>query len=395
MKIVYVHQHFTLPAESGGGRGWEFARRFALDGHEVTIVRGGVGPRKRVVDGVTVITINVRYENSMSFGRRLLSFTQFVIGSFRWVVSSRPNVVLASSTPLTVAIPAILATLPKRTKFVFEVRDLWPEVPIRLGVLESPVLIFFAKCLERLTYRRADAVVALSPYMANGVREVNSNVKVITIPNGCDLQLFDSEIRPAAYFRSIANVKDNERLVVYAGGFGYLYDLGWCVDLAARLQEDGIRFTLIGEGMSFDSLVAQAKSTGVYRDGMFLGRLPRKEVVGFLKAADVNISTLLDEPVLEGCSLNKVFDSMAAARPLVFNHRGWQAEEIEAEDAGWFLSRNLDRAVAVMRAALASKDEMDSRGRNSRRVAAESYDRDDQYRNYRDLLSTLAPVSTR
>lgn len=391
MKILFIQQHFSLPSEGSGGRAWEFARRLAGDGHEVTVVRGGIGETRRVVEGVTLCTVKVKYANNMSFLRRLLSFAGFVLGSLRYALLCRPDLVFASSTPLTVAIPAIVASWPRRTKFVFEVRDLWPEVPMRLALLRNPFLIQVASWLEQFTYYRADAVIALSPFMAEGVLKVRPEASVLMIPNGCDIEMFDSEADGQhGRVRASAGVREGEKMVVYAGGFGYLYDLQWCVSLAAIVKDAGIRFTFIGNGSGYSSLVEQAKKLGVYREGMFLGNIPKKEVIGFLKAADANVSVLRDEPVLEGCSLNKVFDSMAAKRPLVYNHRGWQVEEIDSAQAGWYLSRDLEHAADVLKNALSSSVELERRGNNNRILGETKYRRSDQYEALRNLFSRLA-----
>lgn len=386
MRITYIQQHFALQSEPGFVRAWEFCKRLVEDGHEVTVIRGASVADEFVESGVTVKSVKAHYENEMNFRRRILAFVQFAISSTYYAVRSRPHLVVASSTPLTVAVPAIAACVLNRAKFVFEVRDLWPKIPVDLGLVTNPVVIWLARRFELNAYRRAAVVVALSPDMADGVLEGAPNANVEVVPNGCDMDEFDAVPLDRSKIQALSNVPENSRHVVYAGGFGYMYDLPWCIKLAEKLAPDGVYFTFIGRGSETANLIAQAKAAGIYREGMFPGRLPKSEVIGYLKAADAILSPLRDEPCLEACSLNKVFDSMAARRPLLLNHGGWLADEVIGASAGWRISRDLDSAAKSVQEILDNAASLSRAGDANRRLGELKFDRNDQYLKFRDAL---------
>lgn len=190
-RITYIHQHYQLPSEGGAMRGWEFTRRLVQDGYDVTVIRGSSKEQSGTFEGVRVIGAGTPYSNDMSIPRRLIAFLQFTARASILSLRIPTDLVFATSTPLTVAIPGIIASTVKRTPFVFEVRDLWPRVPIELGYLKNPVIIKVAKMLEKITYRKAQSIVALSPGMRDGVLEVFGKANVIVVPNAADIELFD------------------------------------------------------------------------------------------------------------------------------------------------------------------------------------------------------------
>ncbi|MGE5704409.1 MAG: glycosyltransferase family 4 protein, partial [Clostridia bacterium] len=204
MNILYVHQYFTTREGSLGTRSYEFSKYLLRQGHQVTMLTGdsslqGVLPVKRgwlhkryVIDGIQVIAVNNHYSNYMGFFRRIVAFIGFVLfACFYGLFMKRPDIVLATSTPLTVAIPALVMKKLRSIPFVFEVRDLWPEAPIQIGAIRSPLAIALLQALERKTYREASQLVALSPGMAQGIFATGiAEDKVTLIPNCSDLELF-------------------------------------------------------------------------------------------------------------------------------------------------------------------------------------------------------------
>lgn len=375
-----------MQSEPGFVRAWEFSKRLIEDGHEVTVIRGAPTAEKLVEAGVHIHSVKAPYENEMNFRRRILAFAQFAISATVCAVRSRPQLVVASSTPLTVAVPALAACVIHRAKFVFEVRDLWPKVPVELGLVTNPVVIWLARRFEKFAYRRAAVVVALSPDMADGVLEADPSANVEVVPNGCDMDEFDAIVPDRSRIWNLSNVPEGAKHVLYAGGFGYMYDLPWCIDLAAKLAEKNVYFTFIGRGSESANLIEQAKAAGIYRDGMFPGRLPKSEVIGYLKVADAVLSPLRDEPSLEACSLNKVFDAMAARRPLLLNHGGWLAEEVVGASAGWRISRNIDSAATLVQEVLEDPNSLERAGNANRSLGESKFDRDGQYVKFRNAL---------
>jgi glycosyltransferase involved in cell wall biosynthesis len=211
MRIVYLHQYFVTPQMAGGSRSYEMARRLVVAGHEVHMVTSDrdaadakVPWRHSVEAGIHVHWTPIAYDNRMSYGARMRAFLRFAWRAARKAVALRGDVVFATSTPLTIAIPAVYAARRLRVPMVFEVRDLWPEVPIAIGAIRSPAAIWAARWLERLAYRNASRVVALAPGMRDSVVATGyPRERVAVIPNGCDFDLFadpDAGVRLREHF---------------------------------------------------------------------------------------------------------------------------------------------------------------------------------------------------
>lgn len=387
LQIVYLHQHFVRPGQSGGSRPWEFARRLAADGHDVTVVCGGDGNDDSVLEGVRIKSIRAPYQNSMTRAQRIWSFIVYMFRA-TWICLRLPaDVVVASSTPLSVGIPALVRRFLRRTPFVFEVRDLWPSVPARLGFIDSPVVLRAALALERVIYRKASNVIALSPSMQEGVLQTWPLAKVEVIPNACDFSLFHFTAAEKLATRQMQGW-GSEIVVVYAGSFGITYRITDLVRLAARLPE--VKFVLIGEGMSSEAAEKLAEELGLDADALLPGALPRTVVARLISAADVVISSLEDVPALAGNSLNKVFDAMAAGKPVVFNHGGWLSDLLTSSAAGWRLPEDLTIAADAFRSWIADPDLLATYGRNSRMLGLQFFDRDMLYGNFQEVLVRTA-----
>jgi glycosyltransferase involved in cell wall biosynthesis len=342
VKIIYLHQYFLTPDMPGGHRSYEMARRLVQRGHEVhmiTSAQGGLKGRSRwresVENGIHVHWANVPYSNHMSPARRILSFLQFSARATFRACRLKGDVIFATSTPLTIAIPAMAASLVRHTPFVFEVRDMWPDVPAAMGILRNPVLLALARRLERLAYTRARHVVALAPGMrddiiAKGIAADHVSV----IPNGCDVDLFAARRDDSleAEFQWIRG----RRLVVYAGAIGPVNGVEYLVRLAARVRElaPDICFVVIGAGRDRAAVRALAATCGVLDDNfVMLDPLPARELARWLGAATM-ATALITGPriVWKDAVQNKFFDALAAGIPVASNFDGWQSRI--AEDAG-------------------------------------------------------------
>ncbi|HEX2810990.1 MAG TPA: glycosyltransferase family 4 protein, partial [Kineosporiaceae bacterium] len=228
MRIVYIHQYYVTPQMPGGTRSYEITKRLAAAGHEVHVIttdyraaRSSFTWQATHEHGVHVHWLRVPYSNVMSYRRRLWAFVHFALGSTALAVRLDPDVVLATSTPLTVAFPGVIASRLRRARFVFEVRDLWPELPIEIGALRNPLARRLAFALARTAYRNASNVIALSPGMAAGVAAHGfPPERISVIPNGCDTDLFAVSPAQVQRLRDQYPWLGSRPLVLYAGTFG-------------------------------------------------------------------------------------------------------------------------------------------------------------------------------
>lgn len=387
MRITYIHQHYPrLPSEGGLNRPWQFARRLANDGHHVTLIAGSDTSRRTVVDGVRIIHVRAPYANEFGTLKRIGVFLLFLARATFLSLRTRADVVLASSTPLTVAVPGMIGALLNRARFVFEVRDLWPTIPIEMGILTNPVLKSLAKGLERVTYRRADAVIALSDGMAQGVRKVNSRVPIVVVPNASDFDLFPPDAAGREEVRAAYGWKPTETVIVYAGSFGRIYNLNWVIDLAAELEPTGVRIVLFGTGGTLPTLKQRANALGLDTTSLFPGRLRKQDLARVIAVSDATISSVLVEPCLEPASINKVFESMAAAKGIFFNHDGWLTDLVTAHGGGWRLNDDPAAAATEVQAITADRHQLRAAGARNAELGRDRFHRDKLYIDFRTAV---------
>jgi glycosyltransferase involved in cell wall biosynthesis len=374
MKIVYLHQYFVTPEMIGGTRSYEMARRLVAAGHEVHMVTtdqraSGASQgrwRMSMERGIQVHWLGVAYGNHMRNSERIAAFLRFALGAARRAIALRGDVIFATSTPLTVAIPAILASFFTRTPYVFEVRDMWPDVPIAIGALRHPLVIRAARLLERLAYGRARRVVALAPGMRDDIlaKGVAAD-KVTVIPNGCDLDVFGTT--PDVEVRGEYAWLGERKLVLFAGTFGAVNGVEYIVHLAkaVKARDPEMRFVIIGHGGGRDSLLALAEHEGLLHKTVFvLDAVPKVEVARWLHSADM-VLALFTGPraVWKDAVQNKFFDALAAGKPVACNFDGWQTRIALEYGVGIHLS-STDHAAA----AAALLDAMQDREWNARAV---------------------------
>jgi glycosyltransferase involved in cell wall biosynthesis len=344
MKILYLHQYFNTPEMSGGTRSFEMARRFVLEGHEVHIITSWREARKgndwfeTDVEGIRVHWLPVLYSNRMSFGERITAFFKFAFRSARKAACLQADVIIATSTPLTIAIPAVYASKKQKIPMVFEVRDLWPELPIAMGALQNPLARFLAKKLEIFAYKNASSVVALSPGMKDGVvRTGFPSSKIAVIPNSSDIKSFRISNDIGQRFRNERGWLGDKPLLVYTGTFGLINGVDYLVDLARELfnLKSDIRILAIGGGIKFNEVIGRAEAAGVLNQNLFIeSYLKKKDVPAVLSAATISSALFIDKPEMRPNSANKFFDSLAAGKPIMINYGGWMHELIKSKGCG-------------------------------------------------------------
>ncbi|MCT2089339.1 glycosyltransferase family 4 protein [Micrococcus terreus] len=390
MKITYIHQHVSLPTEPGGQRPWEFAHRLAAEGHDVTIICGGMEDKEAVIEGVRVHRIAAPYDNSMSVRERIQSFLSFMAKATLRASMTSADLVFASSTPLTTAIPGMVASRLRRTPFVFEVRDLWPSVPVELGLLTNKAVIAFARLLEKVTYAEADRIIALSPGMAGGVLRVRPDAAVTVIPNASDVEKFAPFRAQRQKIREELGWSVNDIVLVYAGSFGLTYDTPWLMRTANVLRQIDPRYRVVicGKGAETENLSRLARKFDMPLPETLPGALPKNDVARLLAACDFAVSTMVDEPPLHVNSLNKVFDALAAAAPVIFNHPGWLPELLSERGAGFILPKDPQEAAEALHERLTEGYDRTGAAARALELGKEQFDRDALFQTFAGVLTS-------
>jgi glycosyltransferase involved in cell wall biosynthesis len=344
MRIVYLHQYFVTPEMSGIVRSYEMARRLVALGHEVHMVTSDQqegrpdGPwRQSIEGGINVHWTDVPYDNTMSYPARIRAFFTFAWRAARKAAQLKGDIVFATSTPLTIALPAVYAARRMRCPMVFEVRDLWPAVPIAIGAINNPLAKFAARWLERFAYRNAAHVVALAPGMREEIVATGYPVQQTSVvPNGCDLDLFQPDTSASAELRRRYDWLQDRPLLVFTGTFGLVNGMEYLVRLAAAVAQldTEVRVVAVGAGREFDATAKLARELGILDRSLFLlGKRPKREAAAWMLAADMTIALFTGPQIVwRDAVQNKFFDSLAAGKPVVNNFPGWQS--LIARDAG-------------------------------------------------------------
>jgi glycosyltransferase involved in cell wall biosynthesis len=347
MHILLVHQAFAALDEPGGTRHHELARYLAGRGHQVTIIASPVsyltgspstlGGGARGEGGITVIRAYTYQALHKSFVHRVFSFFSFMASSFfAGLGVKHVDLVWGTSPPIFQGATAWLLARLKRVPFLFEVRDLWPSFAIAVGVLKNPTLIKMSLWLEGFLYRHADLVVVNSPGYVVHVSGRGAR-RVELIPNGADPQMFDPA-DPGAGFRS-ANRLEDKFVVLYAGAHGMSNDLGVALEAAKILQKEPasseVMVVFLGDGKEKFALQKQAAEMGL-ANVLFLTPVPKDEMAAALAGADACLAILKPIEEYKTTYPNKVFDYMAAGRPVVLAIDGVIREVVEAARCGVF-----------------------------------------------------------
>lgn len=386
---------------SGGTRSYQMARRLVERGHEVHMITSDrdaapSAPHWRTTTeaGIQVHWTPVKYSNKMAYSERLRSFFSFAWRASRKAAEIGGDIVFATSTPLTIAIPAVYAARRSRVPLVFEVRDLWPAVPIAIGAIRNPILKWAARRLERFAYRNSARVVALAPGMRDEIVATGyPREKTTVIPNGCDIAEF-TDSGEEAELRSSYEWLGNRPLLVFTGTFGVVTGMDYLVRLAAAIDriDPDIRVAAVGTGRSFDSTRELATELGVLDKNFFLiGQLPKHKAAVWTRTADMSITMLTGPDVIwRDATQNKFFDSLAAGKPVANNFRGWQGILAEEAGAGIILSStDIDSASRDIVAALRDTEWLASAAEAGRKLALERFNRDDLAANLGVLLEEV------
>ncbi len=292
--------------------------------------------KKLNIDGIEVVAVDVHYSQKMGTLRRIWVFLLFLIlSSVYMLFCKKPDVVYATSTPLTVGIAAIVGKAIRKVPYVFEVRDQWPQVPVDLGIIRNSLVKRILRWLERTIYIHSRAVVALSPGMEKGIKGVLLDIQkpIHVIPNCSDVDRYDLEMDCSDLRRKYA--WEGKVVFIHAGAMGKVNGLDFLINAAERVKGyPSIHIVILGRGRERDHLQEMTRSKGL-QNVEFLDFVPKAELPLYLLACDVSTVIIGDYPILEHNSANKFFDSLAAGKPVLINYSGWQRDELESYNAGF------------------------------------------------------------
>ncbi|MFZ6019470.1 MAG: glycosyltransferase family 4 protein [Chloroflexota bacterium] len=388
MHLLLIHQAFASLDEAGGTRHYEMARFLVSRGHRVTIVASPVSyltgksqtdkvrwlEREQPEEGITILRVFTYPALHKSFFHRLVSFFSFMIFSFLVGLSVKQvDLVWGTSPPIFQGVTAWLIARIKGVRFLFEVRDLWPAFAVAAGVLRNPLLIRLSEGLERFLYRHADRVMVNSPGFIEHVSR-NGARWVELVPNGADPSMFDPHQNGSRTRQQWG--LEGEFVVLYAGAHGLSNDLEVVLQSANILRDEPhIRFVLVGDGKEKIRLIRQAEEMRL-TNVIFMPPVAKKEMSEILSAADACLAILKPLEWYKTTYPNKVFDYMAAAKPVVLAIDGVIREVVETHNAGIAVPPGDPQALAqVIRSLAADPQKTREMGLAGRRAVENCYNR--------------------
>ena len=398
MKVIYLHQYFCTPSMSSGTRSYEMARRLVKKGHKVFMIsskhsHSEIKERNfSIEEGIHVWWLPVKYSNNMNFIQRIYSFIVYCI--YAYIIGRKLNygLVLASSTPLTIAIPGIFLSKIRKVPFILEVRDLWPAIPIELKIIRNVLLIKLSQYLERISYRLSDKIIALSNGMRDGIINTGINKSKITvIPNGSDIELFNINSKSdIGFINQIDWINTDRDIIIYTGAIGKINGLSYMAFMAEemiKLNPD-VLFCVIGDGIEKDKVNLLAKKLGIMNNNFYLvPKMSKKKLPQILSISTVLTSFVINKKILWNNSANKFFDGLAAGKPIMINYGGWQADLLNEYDAGIVVSPDDPISGAKkLNNLLQDKQRLQNMGQAGLELAKTVFNRNELYKSFENVL---------
>jgi glycosyltransferase involved in cell wall biosynthesis len=401
MNVLYLHQFFVTPEEPGSSRSYAMVRHLVESGHRVTLIAGaknyysdrpsgrsgGRWITREERDGLTILRVGIFFPYQKTLWIRFITFLNFMVLAFvAGLRTGAADVVFATSPPLTVGLPGWLLSVWKRAAFVFEVRDLWPETAVTIGLLRNRLVIHLATAFEELFYRRAARIICLTRGILERLRSRGvPEEKLALVSHGADVEFIQPGDRRNSFRRELG--LEDQFIAVYAGAFGMANGLELVLEAADLLRtEPDVVFVLVGNGNAEAGLRAEAKRRAL-PNVVFTGLRPKSEIPGVLAAGDAGLMILRPNLLVGTACPNKFFDYLAAGRPVLINFSGEARELVERAGAGLYIRDSRADALAdAVRYLRDNPAEREAMGCRARRLAVEEYARPRQTARFEQVL---------
>jgi glycosyltransferase involved in cell wall biosynthesis len=408
MRILLVTHYFPPEIGAPQTRLSEFAKMWTEAGHDVTVLTGmpnhptGIVPqqyrrklrlREKSDQGYSIVRTWLYATANEGVVKKSLGHLSFMLSSVllgHRLTQGADVVIVSSPTFFSIFSAWILARM-KRAHFVIEVRDLWPAIFVELGVIKNKRIIRALELLELRAYRAADGIVVVSEgFRRDLLRRGVPQGKIRTIRNGVDVDRFDTFAGDSDGIRRRLGAKSDDILVLYLGAHGVSHALERIVEVAGLVDNERIRFAFVGEGATRVMIERLVQESG-YSHVTLASSVPADQVPGVIAAADICLVPLRDVPLFTTFIPSKMFEFLAAARPIIGSVRGEAAGILQ--DAGQVV---VDPEDVVAIAEAISRLGQDERGREEMGARGRAFVRDNFARRVlaRDYLEFLADIIT-
>ncbi|WP_194973557.1 glycosyltransferase family 4 protein [Aquiflexum lacus] len=375
MKIHYIHQYFKTPAEGGGTRSYHLAKGLVDAGIEVEMVTTHEKHEYdfKLIEGIKVHYLPVGYQQHFGFMRRIWAFLTFVRMAKNLITKlPRPDYFYITSTPLTTGWIGLWAKKKFAVPYIFEVRDLWPDAPIQVGVIKNPLVKRLLYYFERKIYRNAFKIVALSPGIANAIRKRCPDCKINLVPNFADTEFFKPIEKQDDVFEKLG--LSNKFTIAYAGAIGKVNAVNEILILAGMAKERNLelQFVVMGKGTHVNELLMESKKLRL-PNFHYLPFGNKEKVKELLSVSDMAFVSFAHLPVLKTNSPNKFFDALAAGKAILVNHKGWVHDLVRQYGLGYYFNPEKPSEVLEMIQQLSENPQLLKKHQTNSRQLAENY----------------------
>ncbi|MFC2123825.1 glycosyltransferase family 4 protein [Bacteroidota bacterium] len=380
MKLLYIHQYFRTPEEGGAIRSWYISTAMVKAGYEVDLItaHNQDGYEVKDVEGVRVHYIPVKYENSFGFLKRFQSFISFADKAYKYASRiSDIDLLYITSTPLTVGLIALRLKRKKNLPYIFEVRDLWPEAPIQIGLIKQPWLKKITRRFELRIYNKSEKIVALSPGTKDYIENLLPDKQVHLCPNLSDCGFFKPDSEKDPDVASKFGIR-NEFVISYFGAIGMVNHLEYLLNAASAIQNSALSIIIliIGSGSRMHDLkkkAAKMELSNVY----FLDHVNKYKLKEYLNITDAAYLSFGPYDILEHNSPNKFFDSLASGKMVITNVKGWIKDLVETNECGFFYDpENTDTLISEIQAYLDDRELLVKTQKKARNLAEDKFDKE-------------------
>lgn len=402
MRIIIFSHYYPPEVNAPASRTSEHCRLWAAAGHDVTVVTcapnhpdGAVyaGYRNRmltreVVDGVKIVRVWTFLAANQGFARRTLNYISFMLSAALAIPRlTRPDVYVSTSPQFFCGLTGLLAKILRRSPWVLEVRDLWPESIVTVGAMRNGLVTSALESLERFAYRKADRIVSVTDsFVPHIAARCQGAAKIDVVKNGVDLRLFKRSENGEDIKSKLG--LEGRFVASYVGTHGMAHGLDTVLDAASLLKHDPrFGFLMVGGGAEHARLVKRAQSMQL--DNLrIIGQRTKADMPGIWAASDASMILLRRSDTFTKVLPSKMFEAMAMQCPIVLGVEGEAKALLEAADAGIAIAPQSaqELAAAIMRLY----DDPTLRERLGRQGAAyvrEHYDRARLARRYLDVLA--------
>lgn len=401
--ILILHQYFLKPTEDGSHRIFSHANNLSKSGYKVTVITSQRSNEQKELWSKEIINENLivfrlrnnGYFHGSSKSSTLERIKSFLFFSFHSTIKSffmKKDLVYATSTPLTISIPAIFLKLVLWKKFIFEVRDMWPDVPIKMGFLKNKILIALAYLLEFIAYKLASKIIVLSPGMKDEIinKHINEN-KIVTIENGCDN--FAEYYDKSNIFSLPSEIQD-KKIILYAGSLSPLYEIDFIVDLSKSILErtNDIVVVVAGRGVKSDEMVQKAKDLEVFNKSFFyLGAISKIQVQKLFEYSSISLNLGAGHHEAEKFALNnKFFDSISSGTPICTNFHSYQTDIALKNNFGFLINhKQLNESTQSIIKHINDDDWLDKASKSAINLATTKYNRKEQTKKIIKLIDGI------